>query len=235
MRTWIFAGICDKSDMLLYLCKILAQDGKRILLADAARERKYAHCIGRLDPCLDITEFSGFDVACGFEDCSALMDRLGRSEEAPYDLVVIDVEKESFMKPQDWQGADAMVWVSSFELTGLMKGDQWLKGLSEGWEGLQPPGFQRVYLNAIEDMTDDAYIDSYLGRAQVRWLDEPIRIPWDELSYALKIENEHAGRLRIKPLGRTYKRALMELIQRLTEMERRHIRRAMKQAERRRA
>lgn len=235
MRTWIFAGICDKSDMLLYLCKILAQDGKRILLVDAASERKYAHCIGRLDPCLDITEFSGFDVACGLEDYSVLMERLGRSEEAPYDLVVMDVEKESFMKPADWQRADALVWVSSHELTGLMKGDKWLESLAEGWEGVQPPEFQRVYLHVIEDMTDDAYIESYLGGAKVRWLDDPIRVPWDELSYALKIENEHAGRLRIKPLSRTYKRALMELIQGLTEMERRQIRRAMKQAERRKA
>ncbi|WP_106767763.1 hypothetical protein [Paenibacillus faecalis] len=235
MRIWVFAGICDKSDLLMYLCKILAHSGNRVLLLDAAQEGKYAHCIGRLDPSMSVTEFSGFDVACGFENFSALERYLNDSGEPEYDYLVIDVEKESFLTQDVWELANAKVWVSSFEIAGLMKGAKWLEELSMKYKEQGAPEFQRVYLNVVEDLTDDAYIESYLSKAQIQWMDEPIRIPWDEFAFALKVENEHTGRLRIKPLSRRYKRALMELMHRLTELEQRQIRRAFRLAERRQA
>ncbi|MGM1044682.1 MAG: hypothetical protein ACQEXX_00905 [Bacillota bacterium] len=235
MRTWIFAGICDKSDLLMYLCKILVHSGNRVLLMDAAQEGKYTHCIGRLDPRMSVTEFSGFDVACGFDHYTELENYLKESGEPEYDYLVIDTEKESFLNQDAWELASAKIWVSSFEIAGLMRGASWLEDLSMKSKEQGFPEFRRVYLNVVEDMMDDAYIESYLGKAQIRWMDEPIRIPWDELTFALKVENEHKGRLRIKPLSRRYKRALMELIRRLTEMEQRQIRRAFRQAERRQA
>lgn len=235
MRTWIFAGICDKSDLLMYLCKILAYSGNRVLLMDAAQEGKYAHCIGRLDPSMSVTEFSGFDVACGFDHYAELEKYLMELGEAEYDYLVIDAEKESFLTQDVWENANAKVWVSSFEIAGLLRGASWLEELSMKRKEQGFPEFHRVYLNVVEDLMDDTYIENYLGKAQIRWMDEPIRIPWDELTFALKVENEHTGRLRIKPLSRRYKRALMELIQRLTEMEQRQIRRAFRHAERRRA
>lgn len=235
MRTWIFAGVCDKSDLLLYLCKILAQDGKRVLLVDGARGRRYAHCRGRMEPDKEITEFAGFDVASGFADFSSLKEMLGSSVEPSYDLVIADVERESFIGHEEWREAGARVWVSSFELAGLMEGEKWLLESFADLKELGPLEFHRVYLNAIKDLTEDAYIESFLGNVPVRWLEDPVHIPWDEYCYALKIENEHAGRLRIKPLSRSYKRALTELISRLADLEERSIRRAFRQAERRRA
>lgn len=233
MRTWIFAGICDKSDLLMYLCKILTNSGKRVLLIDAAYEGKYTHCIGRLDPCMSITEFAGFDVAIGFKDYEEVKHHLERTAEREYDYFMIDAEKESFLKPDDWNRADAKIWVSSFEVAGLMKAASWLKNLSTTYKDQGGLQFHRVYLNVIEDLTDDEYIESYLGTAHIRWMDEPVRVPWDELAFALKIENEHTGRLRIKPLSKSYKKALVELVQRLTEMENRQIRRTFRQTERR--
>lgn len=235
MKTWIFAGLCDKSDLLMYLCKIMAQHGKRVLLLDGAGGRRYAHCFGGMEPCMEITEFAGFDVASGFADFQSLKEILERSDEPSYDVVVADVEQQSFMRQEEWREAAARVWVSGFGLAGLIEGGLWLQDRFAGMEGNQLLDFHRVYLHAIKDLTEDAYIESFLGTAPVRWMEEPVHIPWDEFSYALKIENEHEGRLLIKPLSRSYKRALTELIGRLSDMEERHIRRAFRQAERRRA
>lgn len=235
MRTWIFAGICDKSDLLMYLCKILTHSGKRVLLIDAAEAGKYTHCTGRLDSRMSVTEFAGFDVACGYESYTELKHYLIEAVEPEYDCIIIDAEKDYFLDPVDWETADAKIWVSSFEITGLIRAAGWLEELSMKINEKGLPEFHRVYLNVVEDLTDDGYIESYMSRVQIRWMDDPIRIPWDELTFALKIENEHTGRLRIKPLSRRYKRALTELIQRLTEIGNRQIRRSFRQAERRRA
>ncbi|WP_054955808.1 ParA family protein [Paenibacillus dakarensis] len=235
MRTWIFAGICDKSDLLMYLCKILIQSGKRVLLIDAAHAGKYTHCIRRLDDSMLITEFAGFDVGIGFKQFSDVLVHIKAAGESDYDYILIDAEQESFLTIDDWSAADAKIWVSSFEVAGLMKSASWLDGLSENYGEQERPAFHRIYLNVIEDFTDDEYIESFLGSSRVQWLDDPVRIPWDEITFALKIENEHMGRLRIKPLPKRYKKALVDLVQRLTEMENRQIRRSFRQAERRMA
>ncbi|PAD79353.1 hypothetical protein [Paenibacillus campinasensis] len=235
MRTWIFAGMCDKSDLLMYLCKILANGGSKVLLADAAHHAKYTHYISRVDASLNLAEFGGFDIATRFANYDSLLEYIEKQEGASYDYMILDVEQPEYLRPEHWHGADARIWVSGFELMGLIQGAEWLKRIAEEAFGDSPPSFHRIYMNVIEDLTDDSYIESYLDHSGVHWLDEPIRMPWDELAYALKVENEHAGRLRLKPLSRHYKRSLMELIRRLTELESRHIRRALRLAERRHA
>ena len=54
MKRWIFSGICDKSDMLLYMCKILANGDSRVLLVDGAIDAKYQHCISVMHPQLPV-------------------------------------------------------------------------------------------------------------------------------------------------------------------------------------
>ncbi|MEI0737065.1 hypothetical protein VQ056_10990 [Paenibacillus sp. JTLBN-2024] len=38
MNTWIFAGLCDKSDTLVHICKLLASGGSSVLLVDASEK-----------------------------------------------------------------------------------------------------------------------------------------------------------------------------------------------------
>lgn len=235
MKTWIFTGICDKSDMLLYMCKILAIGDKRVLLVDGAIDAKYQHCISVIHPQLPVKEFAGFDVATGFDSYQALADYLEANDEKSYDYIVMDVERPNFLNKQQWDAADAHVWVSGFEVTGLRKSAAFLHDLRTARNDEPLPPFYRVYVQVIEDLTDEAYIEGFMEDSRIQWLGPPVKMPWDELFYALKIKNEHAGRLGIKSLPRQYKRSLTELIRMLTEMEQRHIRRAFRQAERRHA
>ncbi|ANA82203.1 hypothetical protein C7121_24540 [Paenibacillus glucanolyticus] len=235
MKTWIFTGICDKSDLLLYMCKILAFGDNRVLLVDGALDAKYKHCIGVMHPKLPIIEFAGFDVATGFQNYSSLRKYLEGRDEKTYDYVIMDVEKSQFLDKNQWDEADAYVWVSGFEVTGLRKSSALLDELRAARIDDPLPPFHRVYVQVIEDLTDEAYIEGYLEESRIEWLGPPVKMPWDELFFALKIKNEHAGRLGIKPLSRQYKRSLTELIRRLSEMEQRHIRRALRQAGRRHA
>lgn len=235
MKKWIFTGICDKSDLLLYMCKILAHGDKRVLLVDAALDAKYRYCIGNQQPQLPVTEFAGFDVAGGFDTLSGLELHLLNEDEKDYDYILMDVERTDFLQHRDWMDADACIWVSGFDVTSLKRSAALLEELKEQWLDQTSPSFHRVYLNVIEDMTDEAYIEGYLNPGGMAWQGQPVKMPWDELFFGLKIQNEHAGRLVLKPLSRHYKRALIELILQLSEWDRRHVRRAMRHAERRRA
>ncbi|GAB6930168.1 hypothetical protein JCM10914A_41510 [Paenibacillus sp. JCM 10914] len=233
MKTWIFTGVCDKSDLLLYMCKILAQGDHRVLLVDGALDAKYKHCIGALHPQLPIVEFAGFDVATGFENLTILNQFLESSVEDDYDYIVLDVEKAQFLNAEQWEAADAYVWVSGLEVSGLKKSSILLDELQATRPEAGLPSFHRVYVHIVEELSDESYIDSFIAEDRLQWLGPPVIMPWDELFITLKIKNEHAGRLGIKPLSRQYKRSLTELICRLSNMELRYIRRALKQAERR--
>ncbi|MBO2943029.1 hypothetical protein JJQ72_03420 [Paenibacillus sp. F411] len=235
MKTWIFAGVSEKNDFLLYMAKVLSCSGYRVLLVDGTFQHNYAHHIGAAGQDQGIYEFSGFDVACYFRHGEDLMTWLNHSEEEAYDYWLWDVGSLDYILDHRWKEADACVWCSSFSLTNLLSDQRWLNELSRSSAWSSEIAFHQLYLNVIEDRTADSYITSIMSQVSVHWLADPIRIPWDETAAALKIDNEHTSRLRIKPLSRRYKRALAQFIQRLSDMEDHHIHKAFKQAERRRA
>lgn len=232
VKTWIFSGMGDKSDLLLYICKILATSGKKVLLIDAAIDAKYRHMIGLSHPLLPVMEFAGFDVATGFQSLDSLKSFLQEESESRYDYMILDVERADFIDGGDWHEADACVWVTGYDIWSLRKSAALLEALKATWPDKRPPSLHRVYLHDLEDAANEV-IEGCFDDGGVRWLGPPLRMPWDERFFALKIRNEHAGRLSLKPLSRYYKRALAALIQRLSEMDRRDIQQAMRLAGRR--
>ncbi|NMO95955.1 hypothetical protein [Paenibacillus lemnae] len=235
MKQWVFGGVCDKSDFLKYVASVLSKSGSKVLLVDGTPDDIYQYSMGQTIDIPGIYEFFGFDIACGFDTMADVENQIRRTSECSYDYWLIDAGKPSFMNDDDWVKADDIIWVNNFSLSDLSKNSKWLIELSKGEQFQNHCACHSLLLNVVEDLTDDAYIDGLMSLTTVRWLGTPIRVPWDEHTYALKIENEHHARLKLKPLNRKYKRALAELIERLSEMEQRQIYKAFRQAERRRA
>ncbi|OZB95088.1 hypothetical protein [Paenibacillus sp. XY044] len=237
MKTWIFAGICDKSELLIYVCKLLVAAGQKVLLVDATEKRKYPLYIGQLDRPLSVTEFSGFDVASGVADEIGLQEHLasaGTSMEH-YDVVVFDMEQADFCSPDTWESAAALVWVSDYEIWTLERGRDWLEELLNGHLAGQTHEFYIAYVRAVEPFFDEGYAEGYFGNLPVLWREAPVVIPWVETDYALKLHNEHSRKVRIRPLSRIYKKNLCLLMRLLTDMEPKTIHRALRSAERRKA
>lgn len=237
MKTWIFAGICDKSELLLYVCKLMSSAGQKVLLVDATEKRKYPLYIGQLDKPLSVTEFSGFDVASGFSDELGLREHLALAGTLmeQYDVVVFDMEKTDFCPRNSWESAAALVWVSDYEIWTLERGREWLEELLTGHLAGNPQEFYKVYVRAVEEWFDEGYAEGYFGNLPVRWKEAPVVIPWVETDYALKLKNEHSRKVRSRHLSRIYKRNLCLLLRFLTDMEPKTIHRALRSAERRKA
>ncbi|MGF7047503.1 hypothetical protein J2T13_002008 [Paenibacillus sp. DS2015] len=231
LKTWIFAGLCEKSDLLLYLCKLLASVDKRVLLVDATQSHKYPLYIGLLDKPLEITEFMNFDVACGFTSQVHLEEHLRYGEEKleRYDYVIYDVENLSFCAMETWRDSDLRVWTTDYGVWSLSEGSQWLNALNRQHSELKDMIFQLVYMHAVDTLLESSYIEDYVEGWPVCWEREPIIIPWDEMDMALKLENEHQRQLRMKPLSRRYKKAL-GILMKLAELDDEHIKRALRSA-----
>lgn len=237
MHAWIFAGLCEKTDLMLYLCKILAASGKRVLLVDGTLQQKYTYSVDEGNHSLRITEFEGFDVACQFVTSAAVESHLEASGEGidAYDYIVYDVETSHFASRDLWLQAEIRLWVCDYERYNLERSKGWLEHLLEEQDLPGNLSFQRILINAVECKLDVQYLWTYLDGGPFEWIAESLVLPWDELIAAVKLENEHHRRIWLGPLSRNYKKSLRRLVEQLTGWEPVQSRKAMKEAERMRA
>lgn len=232
MKTWIFAGLGDHSDLLLYLCKICSSADYKVLLVDATSGGRYAYTVGQLDRPLAITEFSQFDVARGFSNYQELLahyQAIGESVDK-YDYILCDLDQSDFFSTQSWVEADARIWVSDQSIWALEQGIRFLTDLAvDECKGIK---FHLVFHSAVDTLLGEEFLDSYMANVPVTWLHEPVRIPWNEVDIALKLENEHQHKLRMKNLSKAYKRSLSTILAQLMSWDDKYIKKAVRTAER---
>ena len=69
MKTVGFIGAYDKTDLILYVAKIMIGLKRRVLLIDSTITQKSRYVVPVIGPTKSyVTEFEGIDVAVGFDD-----------------------------------------------------------------------------------------------------------------------------------------------------------------------
>lgn len=234
LKIWMFAGMCDKSDVLLYLCTLLSSANQKVLLVDGTDTHKYPLYIGQLDRPLAITEFMKFHVACGFTSQMELEIHLRKEgvDQDKYDFVIYDIENVTFCSIDTWNVATACTWNMDYGIWSFHKGTEWMNDWIQHTPALTELLFQRIYVLTVDCLLEHIFMDSSRDRWPVKLTNESIVIPWDEVDTTLKLGTEHVRELRIKPLSRRYKRVLCRLIEQLTPLDQSQIKRALLQVER---
>ncbi|WP_018752837.1 hypothetical protein [Paenibacillus sanguinis] len=236
MKRWLFVGKSDKRDLLLYLCSALAATGTKVLLADGTENRKYRYALGGNDSGLAVTEFCGFDViACPLTAAQASMKKPGGETANAYDYELYDLESLNGFGPEWFATADEIIWVTSYDRYEVEASAQWFGTLLHLWPELRGMTVRPVYIRTVDCYLSSDYIMSFMDGLALEWRKDGIRIPWNELNLAVQLENEHAGRLRLSHLSRSYKRALRQLLHDLAGWESTMAKKALRQAERRQA
>lgn len=237
MKRWLFVGKSDKRDLLLYLCSALSATGLKVLLADGTENGKYRYALGHSDSGLAVTEFCGFDVLSGPLTAAqtASLKKPGGEFDTAYDYELYDLESLGGLGPEWFAAADEIVWVTSYDRYEVEASAQWFRTLLHLWPQLRGMTVRPVYIRTVDCYLNSDYILSFMDGLALNWRDERIYIPWNELNLAIQLENEHAGRLRLARLPRSYKRALRQLLHELAGWEPTAVRQALRQAERRQA
>ena len=236
MKTWIFAGLASKTDVTLYLSKILVNMGFKVLLVDGTEYERYRYSIDTTFLPEWIAEFEGFDVACGFTNYKQMVDHLSRVGEnvSRYDFILVDIEKLGFLTKEEWISATARLWATTYSRQDLERGKEWIYKLQESLEVEELPNFYRLWTRII-DTTIDQYAWEFYNDTPIHFHGTPVSIYWNEMDTALQLENEHIKRLRIKPLSRQYKKSLALLLELLTGWTYVESKKALSLTERKRA
>ena len=78
MKTIGFIGAYDKTDLIVYIAKIFATMGKRVLMIDATILQKSKYIVPTILPAQSyVTSFEDIDIAVGFYDYDSIKNYLG--------------------------------------------------------------------------------------------------------------------------------------------------------------
>ncbi|MCD1261272.1 hypothetical protein B5M42_020945 [Paenibacillus athensensis] len=237
MKKIAFFGACEKSDLLLVLGKLLAAADQKVLVVDATTTQgMYASLpVSCQQPHTLLTEVEGLDVACGFFTFEQLEHYVKRADGhlLSYDVMLIDTDHTEFVKGSELPLLHQRVLVTSFEKLCLLRNvrllDQYFQTVKIG----QPLDFHKVIYPFMEFGIREAYLDGYYSDYPIRWQDHVYRFPLDVGDVAVKLENQHHGRIDARRLSRAYAKTLLSLAGTLTGLDARTLTMSWKRVKRR--
>lgn len=214
MKTIGFVGAYDKTDLLLYIAKIFATMGKKVLIIDTTILQKAKYIVPVISPAKSyVTNFENIDIAVGLYNYSAIKSYLGLPERAVlnYDYIFIDTDSIEGINNFNIKAADNKYFVSGFDAYSLKRG---LEILAETNETIK---FKKVLFSKNLSYEEEEYFNYLALGLKVKWEDETIYFPFEQGDQGVIIENQMVQRIKFKKLTELYRDSLMYIATELVE------------------
>lgn len=221
-----FIGAYDKTDLIIYIAKILTTLKKKVLVIDATTKQKARYVVPVINPTkMYVTEYEEIDIAVGFSNIEDIKRYLGYSEEQEldYDIVLIDTDSIEGFNIFKLEESFKNYFVTSFDAYSLKKG---LEILSE----LKTVVSLTKVLFAEEMLKEeDDYLNFLSLGYKIIWNEYRIYFPIENGDLSVIYENQRVAKIKFKKLSIQYKDGLAymseEILGDVSEMT---IRRAIK-------
>ena len=220
-----FIGAYDKTDLIIYIAKILTTLKKKVLVIDATTKQKARYVVPVINPTkMYVTEYEEIDIAVGFPNIEDIKRYLGYSEEQDldYDIVLIDTDSIEGFSIFKLEESFKNYFVTSFDAYSLKKG---LEILSE----LKTVVSLTKVLFAEMLKEEDDYLNFLSLGYKIIWNEYRIYFPIENGDLSVIYENQRVAKIKFKKLSIQYKDGLAymseEILGDVSEMT---IRRAIK-------
>ena len=202
MKKISFIGAYDKTDLIIYIARILVGMKKKVLVIDATINQKAKYVVPVINPSKTyVTEFEGIDVAVGFNKITEIKNYIGITEEENlnYDYVLYDIDSiEKY-------------FVTSFDLYSLKKGIEILASTNKELK------LTKVYFAREVHKEDDEYLNFLAKDYNIEWNEEKIYFPFEMGDQTTIAENQRVSKIKLKKLTQSYKEGLMYIIEQIME------------------
>ena len=222
-----FIGEYDKTDLIIYMAKILTELGNKVLIFDATQKQKTRYIVPAINPTVSyITDFQGIDVAIGFKTFEEVQAYLGiGNEELLYNYALIDIDQSEQIIETGLTINDTNFFVTAFDLFSLKKGIEILGGLRE------PLKLTKIYFSRGLYNEDDEYLEFLALGKRVIWQQEIIYFPLESGDQSSIAENQRLGKIKFKNLSNDYKEGIVALTSYITNEKAREIKNLIKNLE----
>ena len=221
-----FIGAYDKTDLILYVAKILTVLEKKVLIIDSTINQKARYIVPAINPTIKyVTDFEDIDIAVGFSCIEDIEKYLGISEgqEMEYDIVLVDTDNLEGFKNFKLETAQKNYFVTSFDNYSLKKGLEVL-GQLQTVVSLTKVLFSREMLKEEDD-----YLNFLSLGYKVVWNEYRIYFPIENGDLSVIYENQRVAKIKFKKLSVQYKDGLAylaeEILQNVSES---NVRKAIK-------
>lgn len=212
-----FIGGADKTNLIIYIAKVLDDLGKKVIVADTTLMKKYKYVVPALNPTKAyITNYENVDYAIGFESLNEIGEYLSvkdiSSEEYwPYDYMIIDIDSESAIEDFGVENSIDNYFVTTFDIYSLKKGVEILKNIPSTMT------MSKILINYNIKKEDEEYILYLSADTKVVWNDFSIYIPILDENEQLMEENQRVYRARLKKLIPEYQEGIIYIVQNIVK------------------
>ena len=223
-----FVGAYDKTDVILYIAKIISLIGKKVLVIDSTVNQKAKYVVPVINPTKSyITNFEGMDIAVGFNNLHQIQEYLGTEDKKiDYDIILIDIDSTESIEIYDMKEANKNYFVTSFDLYSLKKGIEIIDGLNETIQ------LKKVLFSKYATEEEDDYLNFLSLGHKVIWESERIYFPLELGDQSTIIENQMLSKIKIRKLTNQYKKSLLYMAEEIVKPEERgKIRKVFRQLE----
>ena len=223
-----FVGAYDKTDVILYIAKIISLIGKKVLVIDSTVNQKAKYVVPVINPTKSyITNFEGMDIAVGFNNLHQIQEYLGTEDKKiDYDIILIDIDSTESIEIYDMKESNKNYFVTSFDLYSLKKGIEIIDGLNETIQ------LKKVLFSKYATEEEDDYLNFLSLGHKVIWESERIYFPLELGDQSTIIENQMLSKIKIRKLTNQYKKSLLYMAEEIVKPEERgKIRKVFRQLE----
>ena len=230
MRKIGFIGAYDKTDLILYLARILSASGKKILFIDSTITQKAKYVVPEISPVKSyVTNFENIDVAVGFEDYFGIKEYLGMPSHADlgYDYAFLDIDDAQKLENFQIDPNDVNYFVTSFDLYSLKRGLEVLSNLKDKLK------LTKVLFTREALQEEDDYLNFLSMGYKIEWSDDIVYFPLEVGDQSVTIENQRVSRIKYKKLSLQYRDNLLYMLQQIVgDKEYSTVKKVYKQLER---
>ncbi len=206
-----FVGAFDKTDLIIYIAKILTALGKKVLMADTTITQKARYVVPALNPTLSyITEFEEIDIAVGFNNLESIAEYINKPvNQLEYDYVLVDIDNAQSAINFRIDSAIQNFFVTSFDTYEVRRGLEVLN------EFPTPIKMTKVLFSKEVTKEDDDYLNYLSLGSKVMWEDEKIYFPLEMGDKTAIINNQKVSKIRFDNLTSMYKEGLEYVVAKL--------------------
>jgi len=214
-----FIGAYDKSDLIIYVAKILQLLGYKVLAIDTTLLQKTKYIVPSINPTKSyITNFEDIDFAIGFENWNDIEKYLGikfdtNEEETKkdikelYDYILIDIDSQKYLKNFEIEGLEQKYFVTAFDMYSLRKGIKIFEDLEV------PINLTKILFSYEPSQTEEEQLNYASMEYKINWSKFTIYFQISNEDNKVLQENQQFEKIRFKRLSTNYKEALSYIIQ----------------------
>lgn len=209
-----FIGAYDKTDLIIYISKILTMLNKKVLVIDSTLIQKARYVVPTINPTKSyITDYERIDIAVGFSKMDDIKKYLGVSEikEMEYDFIMIDVDNAQGIEEFGLKEAKKNYFVTSFDNYSLKRGLESLTDLKEVLS-LEKIIFAMEMLKEQDD-----YLNFLSQGYKIIWEDKRINFPIENGDLNVIHENQRLAKIKFKRLSVQYKDGLANIVEEIVD------------------